>query len=105
MIEEIKMSPQNPDHKPNRDWKHDSSESRKTMSDDEDSKPSAVKHLDNYNNGNNQSINLKGFEEYEDYEPTDDFDQKIIKIFSWTHNNLVDILEHVQWRTNLIHPE
>jgi hypothetical protein len=93
MLEEIKMNLQNPDHKTNRDWQHDSSESRKTMSDDEDSKPSAVWHLDNNNNGNNQGINLKDFEEDEDYEPTDDFNQKIIKIFSWTHNDLVDILE------------
>jgi hypothetical protein len=27
----------------------------------------------------------KDFEETEDYEPTNDFDQKIIEIFSWTH--------------------
>jgi hypothetical protein len=33
------------------------------MTDDEDSKPSAVRHLDNNNNGNNQGINLKDFEE------------------------------------------
>jgi hypothetical protein len=95
MIEEIKTSPQNPYHKTNNDWQHDSSESSKTMSEDEDSKPSAVRHLGNNKNGNNQGINLKNFEEDEDYEPTDDFDQKIINIFSWTHNNFVEILEQM----------
>jgi hypothetical protein len=63
MLEEMQISPLNPDRKNNRDWQHDSSESSKTMTDDEDSKPSAVRHLDNNNNGNNQGINLKDFEE------------------------------------------
>jgi hypothetical protein len=48
---------------------------------------SVVRHLDNNNKGNNQGINFKDFEEEEDYEPTNDFNQKIIEIFSWTHNN------------------
>jgi hypothetical protein len=54
---------------------------------------SVLRHLGNNNNGKNQGINFKDFEEDEVYEPTDDYDQKIIKIFSWTHEYLVDMLE------------
>jgi hypothetical protein len=65
------------------------------MSDDEDSKSSAVKYLENNNsndnNGNNQGINLEDFEETEDYEPMDGFHQKIIDILAWTHEDLIDI--------------
>jgi hypothetical protein len=54
LVEEIKQV-----HKTNRDWQHVSSESNETRSDDDDSKPSAVRHLDSNNNGNNQGSNLK----------------------------------------------
>jgi hypothetical protein len=60
------------------------------MSYDEDSKPSAIEHLDTHNTNNNQDntndnegLNMDDFEETEDYEPTDPdgFDQQIIDIF------------------------
>jgi hypothetical protein len=47
-------------------------------------------------NGNNQGIKFKDVEEDEVYEPTDDFNQKIIEIFSWTHNDSVYILEKMK---------
>jgi hypothetical protein len=52
------------------------------MSDDEDSV-------------NNQGINLNDLKEDVDSEPTNDFNQKIIEIFSWTQNDLVDILAQI----------
>jgi hypothetical protein len=92
MLEEVRQA-----HKTNRDW-HLDSFSSDNMSNDEDSKPSAVDHLDNNNNnnnnndnGNNQGINLEDFEETEDYEPADGFHQKIINILAWTHEDLVAI--------------
>jgi Zinc knuckle len=89
MLEEVIRA-----HKTNRDW-HLNSSSSDNMSDGDDSKPSAVNHLDNNNNnsndnGNNQGINHEDFKESEDYEPTDGFHQKIIGILSWNHGDLVD---------------
>jgi hypothetical protein len=68
------------------------------MRDEEDSKPSAVNHLDNHNTNNNQNnsnndegLNMDDFEETEDHEPTDPmcFDQQIIDIFGSNHDDLL----------------
>jgi hypothetical protein len=80
------------------DWHLDSSSSD-NISEVEDSKPSAVEHLDDNNNSNNDNgidggINLEDFEETEDYEPTDGFHQNIIDIMAWTHEDLADIPAH-----------
>jgi hypothetical protein len=77
------------------------------MSHYEDSKPSAVGHLDkhhnknNQNNNNNEGLNLNDFVETEDYEPMDPdgLDQKIInikiiEIFSCSHDDFHVLLEH-----------
>jgi hypothetical protein len=64
MLEEIRGA-----HKTYRDWRLHSSSSE-SMSDDEDSKPSAINHLDNNNNidnnGNTQGINREDDEETEE---------------------------------------